>query len=61
MDDTPTTKTKMSFMVAFANVGLSVIAYFIAYSLIGSDSLKKKFIKANLFGKDLNKKSDDPV
>lgn len=51
----------MIMLVFFASVSLSALAYFTAYSLIGSETVKKKLIKANLFGKDLNKKSDELV
>ena len=36
-------------------------AYLIAYGLIGSLSTRESFIKAGLFGKDLNKSTGDRV
>ena len=51
----------MSLLVASACIGLSVASYFAAHALIGSESIRRKFIKANLFGKDLNKKSNELV
>ncbi len=40
-------------------VGLG--AYFMADRLIGSGSMTDNFIKAGLFGKDLNKSSENKV
>lgn len=48
-------------LVAFANIGLSMVAYFTASIIIGSESVRKMFIKARMFGKDMNKKSDELV
>jgi len=44
-----------------ATAGLSVAAYATSYRLIGSESVKLSFIKAKLFGRDLNKTSEDKV
>lgn len=43
------------------SVCMAVGAYVVTHKLIGSQSVKDSFIKANLFGKDLNKKSEDKV
>ncbi len=51
----------MSYGAEVATMLLSVAAYFLAYKLIGSESVKQSFIKAKLFGKDLNKTSEDKV
>lgn len=52
---------KMSYGAEVATVALSLAAYFLAYRLIGSESVKLSFIKAKLFGRDLNKTSEDKV
>jgi len=41
------------------NVILSVFAFFCTYNII--PHLKSMFISANLYGKDLNKKSDNKM
>ena len=40
------------------NVLMAILAYVTTDRLIGSKAIKDKFIKANLFGKDLNKTSE---
>lgn len=42
-------------------VFMSLAAYKVAESLIGSQAIRESFIKANLFGKDMNKKSEARV
>lgn len=41
------------------NVVLSIFAFFSTYNII--PRLKEMFISANLFGKDLNKKSENKM
>lgn len=41
------------------NIILSLFAFFCTYNII--PHLKSMFIGANLYGKDLNKKSDDKM
>lgn len=43
------------------NIGMTVLAYVMADKLISSQGIKDRFIKANLFGKDMNKISKDKV
>ena len=51
-------KMDIAILVSFF---MSVAAYAAANSLIHSKTIKDSFIKANLFGKDLNKKSEAKV
>ena len=44
-----------------AAVCMAVGAYLVTDSLMGSTAVRDMFIKANLFGKDLNKTSEDKV
>lgn len=47
--------------VVLVNMVLSGGAYLAANKLIGSNTMRDSFIKARLFGKDLNKTSDEKV
>ena len=53
-------KSKM-LLTIFVDVCLALGAYLIADGLIGSLSTRESFIKAGLFGKDLNKSTEDRV
>ena len=48
-------------LTIFVDVCLALGAYLIADGLIGSLSTRESFIKAGLFGKDLNKGTGDRV
>lgn len=48
-------------LAVVVNIFMSVAAFLAANSLIASKAIKDSFIKANLFGKDLNKTSEDRV
>ena len=43
------------------NLGFSVAAFLVAHKLIGSQTMQELFIRAGLFGKDLNKTSEQKV
>ena len=43
------------------NLGFSVAAFVVAYRVIGSRTMQDLFIRAGLFGKDLNKTSEQKV
>ena len=43
------------------NIFMAGVAYVMVDRLLSSQTIKDKFIKANLFGKDLNKASEDRV
>lgn len=42
-------------------IGMAVGAYLVTDGLIASTAVRDMFIKANMFGKDLNKTSEDKV
>lgn len=48
-----------TFYILTINIILSIIVYISTYNLI--PRLKSMFIAANLYGKDLNKKSDNKM
>ena len=48
-------------LTLFVDACLALGAYLIADGLIGSRSMRESFIKAGLFGKDLNKSSEKKV
>ncbi len=52
----------MDFLaVVVVDIFMALAAYVVTDNLISSRSIKDSFIKANLFGKDLNKTSEDKV
>ena len=48
-------------LAVVVDVLMALLAYAVTNNLIGSRSIKDGFIKANLFGKDMNKTSEDKV
>ena len=55
------TKLAIMDLAVIVDVFMALMAYMVTDNLISSRSIKDGFIKANLFGKDLNKTSEDKV
>ena len=55
-----TSEQKM-YLAIIVNVCMAVIAYVVADRLISSHDVLSGFIRANLFGKDMNKTSEARV
>ena len=51
----------MDLAVVVVDVLMALLAYLVTNNLMGSRNIKDGFIKANLCGKDMNKKSEDKV
>lgn len=48
-------------LAVVVDVFMALAAYVVTDRLIGSQGIRDGLIKANLFGKDMNKKSEDKV
>lgn len=48
-------------VILSVNIFMAVLSYLVTDKIIGSQVVRDSFIKANLFGKDLNKTSEDKV
>ena len=54
-------ESRKEFVSVPVNLAFCVAAFLVADRVIGSRTMRELFVRANLFGKDLNKTSEERV